>query len=222
MDTTIKLRMWNGVPGQTLENPSVELLQHFLDRKQNIFTPLTAEGADLYLRTFKMKTSPKLEWFIGTDAEWEAYKAVYPILKKADAGQLMDDISIWHTVFSETLIKILIFKYSTEAGKRVRVKVISDVIAKYNLDLVIKDFKPDYIIPENDKLKLIDGLKEVEAYDDGIYSRLSQSVGLEATAIHNEVVDAYERIIQSIHQTVVHQIDGNTLAGELANAGGHP
>lgn len=144
------------------------------------------------------------------------------IIAKADKGQLIDDISIWHTVFSETLIKILIFKYSTEVGKRVRVKVISDMIAKYNLDLVIKDFKPDYVIPENDKLKLIDGLKEVEAYNDGIYNRLAQAVGLEYGALHNEVVDAYERVIKTIHPTITPQIDGNTLAGELANAGGKP
>lgn len=131
----------------------------------------------------------------------------------------MDDIAIWHNVFSETLIKIIIFKYSNEPAMRVRMKVISDVIAKYNLDLVIKDFKPDYAIPQEDKTKLIDGLREVDAYNDGIYKRLAQSVGLEASAIHNEVVDAYEKIIQTLHQTITHQIDGNTLAGEMANAG---
>lgn len=134
---------------------------------------------------------------------------------KADKGQLIDDIAIWHNVFSETLIKIIIFKYSTEVAMRVKLKVTSDIIAKYNLDLVIKDFKPDYAIPSEDKNKLIDGLKEVEAYDDGIYNRLAQAVGLEYDALHNEVVDAYERIIQTLHPE---HFTGNTLASELANS----
>lgn len=134
---------------------------------------------------------------------------------KGDKGQLMDDIAIWHNVFSETLIKIIIFRYNTEVAMRVKFKVISDIIAKYNLDLVIKDFKPDYAIPADDKSKLIEGLKEIEAYDDGIYNRMAQAVGLEYGALHNEVVDAYERIMQTLHPE---HFTGTTLAAELANS----
>lgn len=134
---------------------------------------------------------------------------------KADKGQLIDDIAVWHNVFSETLIKIIIFKYNIEAAMRVKMKVISDKIAKYNLNLVIKDFKPDYSIPQEDKNKLIDGLKEIEAYDNDIYNKMAQAIGLESGALHNEVVDAYERVIQALHPE---HFTGNTLAGELANS----
>lgn len=157
-------------------------------------------------------------WIEGTKEEYDLYHFMKQVLEKADKGQLMDDIAIWHNVFSETLIKAIIFKYSLDVGHRVRLKVISDVIAKYNLDLVIKDFKPDYVIPEKDKGKLIEGLKEVEAYDDGIYQRLAQAVGLEASAMHNEVIDKYEEIINLIHPK--QQIDGQTLASEIPVAGG--
>lgn len=217
-DTTRYLFMW-GTDGDTIENPSIETIQHFLDRKTGVFTPLTEQGIEDYLTRFKNTLSSALNWYKGTKNEFNTYREEYPILHKADKGQLIDDIAVWHNVFSETLIKIMLFLSYSELGEKVRLKMVSDTIARYNLDLVIKDFKPDYVIPTRDRGVLVTGLKEIEKYDAKIYQRLSMAVGLEVGALHNEVIDAYERVIQTIHPT--QQIDGNTLAGELpVNAGG--
>lgn len=151
-----------------------------------------------------------------TKDEYDKHFTDEAIRQKADKGQLIDDIAIWHNVFSETLIKIIIFKYNTEAAMRVKLKVTSDIIAKYNLNLVIKDFNPDFTIPQEDKNKLIDGLKEVELYDNDIYNKMAQAVGLESGALHNAVIDAYESAIQALHPST----DTDPLnVGELVSGG---
>lgn len=138
------------------------------------------------------------------------------VVEKADKGQLIDDIAIWHNVFSETIIKIMLFLPYSDLGEKTRIKMVSDVAAKYNLDLVIKDFNPDYVIPERDKGVLITGLKEIDKYDPNIYQKLAQAIGLEATALHNEVIDKYEEIIKLIHSQ---QHSDSQIVDSIVNGG---
>lgn len=84
---TKNLYMW-GNEGLPIDKATVETLQHFLNRKNGVFTPLTEEQARLWLKIYQNKQSPELKFFIGTQAEFDKYKETLPVITMADKGQM--------------------------------------------------------------------------------------------------------------------------------------
>lgn len=67
---------WN-VSGHTLDNPHVETLQNYLNRKSNVFNESDARK---YLFYWVNTREAHLKWFIGTPEQWEQYKHIKPYI----------------------------------------------------------------------------------------------------------------------------------------------
>lgn len=127
--------MWGAEPQYTMYTPKTETLQHFIDRKGG-YNVKDKDSALTYLINYKNTLAAKLQFFIGTDQEFRAFKRNLPYVTEGKEGkfalnvefvnsilQLMFGLAIHHKLFDNnqhentTHVDTLEAQYLIEASK---------------------------------------------------------------------------------------------------------
>lgn len=154
-------------------------------------------------------------WVEITKDEYDRALYERSIIAKASKGILADDIVLLHLSFIELLTNYINWLPYSALGEKQRFKIIIETLIKYNLELVNKDYDPNFTISSRDKGVLLTALQKVkEEYPDH-YALMVKPFKLEANVEPDEVWTAYEAQMEIIHSNTQ---TGTTLSQEMANS----
>lgn len=131
------------------------------------------------------------------------------IRRSADKGTLIDDITLLHISIME-LLNIAINGMSL--ADAMRFKEIHKIIIKYNLELVKKDFQPDFTIPDRDKGVLVTGLSKIQELFPEHYNLIGDIFAVEANSLPETIVNAYENALKVIHSHHTPDLTGSGIS----------
>lgn len=237
---------WGWDAAHTINNPVVETLQHYLDRKIEI--PLdrkNEEAARIYLTHYTNTKQVNLKWFIGTQEEFEKYRENLPVVTKADKGQealvaieFNDSIKGFleekrdreqntfngHilTQFSTVLTqadKDKAFENALKAkGEITHATQYLEAVHKYEMSVAINTNKDStHQIQFVDRAIYILVLKMIQKENPTLYTNINTLMGFEESYEAEVIVDEIIRIQQALHPQPV---TGHTLASEMPIAAG--
>lgn len=121
------------------------------------------------------------------------------ILKQHDKGTMADDIVLLHTSLLELVNHYVMWLPYSALAEKQRLKIQVETMIKYNLELVNKDFNPDFVLTSRDRGVLISVLTLVKNTYPDHWALIAPIFKLEAEATPDEVWTEYEKIMETLH-----------------------
>lgn len=146
------LYQWGYSPTSTIENPNIETIRHFLDRKSSQTGFIDSEEWALGFLTQYKNIHAGFDFFIGTQTEFESYRRALPILTLVGNGQENNLGTVFFQSVFRRAVNLLDKFYETTAwadGTPRNRKQIQNSITGIDVDfhyiILKKKTDPDYI-----------------------------------------------------------------------------
>lgn len=151
-----------------------------------------------------------------TKAEYDKWREEQHIKELSDKGRLADDIALLHISINELLSIYIQWLPIQELGTKQRFKIIQQTMIKYNLELVNKDYDPNFVVSARDKGVLITALTKIKEVFPEHYALLAKPFKLGAEATPDEIWTEYEKQLDIIHgKSTVPDLTGSGIASGI-------